>query len=912
MIEKKANRELDISQLAKKIKEHRHMEDVSNFVNKAVASYEVSINDRNLTLWLVNGTITASIKFVYDFVGNSGIQKGQVKTLNRQGDHRTFSKNSKMAGELIMAESDEFSFYVDENLNSVRLFSQADFDPFKVYCDATNLTIRFKKEDVLYRFKSLKDIVKQIKTKESEIEELKKLQEYYVPNDNEINEFISQQKKAEDELAQLYEKKQTFILEHAKLRYKAILDPIQERIKRSGFFHKSIVCIDGGPGTGKTTTLIQRIKFLIDPIVVNEHADQFTPAQRAKLVNQEKPSWIFFTPSKLLYLYLKESMTNEGLRATSNTCKVWSMYRTSLMWSYDLSNKISKKPFVLSRIEENEPLIPSEDVKFVNYKKAFEDYFIKSLRAKFVNNGSNVNDKRSSLYKSVLFPLFNDSVADTNSLINVLAEIEINHGKEIRRILKGLSTSIDKAAARVQFAISKDEVLKTSVQATYKKRFGVTVSEGENFEKEAALQKGYTHYSSWLFRYCKNLVRSVAVQLYEYNDGENNKKYFNEIITVNLIASICNEIELKQIGNLIISCSGISYFENGIFDYFLNRISEIYINFRLLLMSDSKLSKSIVDVSVFDRVMSRENNRLHVNEQSFIIGFINSCLFHMNFYYGRLFKKIDHIYRFAYEDQMRMVVAVDEVTDFHIVDLYCMFSLMDKDKYSITVCGDLMQRTTNVGLKKWSYLEAIAPSYIRSRLSTSYRQSPTLLKFASNIYEISTGENLGVVPYLEEHVDEPKPIVKISGNEQDKIRWIANRILNIYEFYGGQMPSVAIFLSNTAKMFEFAEKLSAIEDLSDVGIDVKPCKDGEILGEDSAVRVFSISYIKGLEFEAVFFHNLDDVMEYENQTPDDLLKKIYVGLSRATFYTAVTLKKELPEQLNFLNNHFDSKDYWGN
>src|SRR5690606_16493277 len=89
-----------------------------------------------------------------------------------------------------------------------------------------------------------------------------------------------------------------FIRKHAELRYQPILDPIQETIKRSNIFNGKLI-INGGPGTGKTTSLIQRIKFLTSVSI--EDYVTLTKEKKDILFDQQK-SWIFFTPNELLSL----------------------------------------------------------------------------------------------------------------------------------------------------------------------------------------------------------------------------------------------------------------------------------------------------------------------------------------------------------------------------------------------------------------------------------------------------------------------------------------------------------------------------------------------------------------------------------------------------------------------------------
>ena len=243
----------DIQRIAKAIKEDRKQEDKALISNKAVASYEVTINNNIYTLWLVNGSLNSSVFIQKDFMGNPVINLRQAKTLKREGGNKTFSKNSIMAGHLIMSRKPSFSFEINGNQNNVVLLSQADYNPFNKLGDATNLSIRFKKEKLLYRYKSLSEILDQIDSKTDEIKELEKLRNYYSdkqkPDSEEnIKKYLEKKSSIQQDLIELYKSQQDFIVEHARLKYKAILDPQQERIKRAHIYNDKIMLIEGGPG----------------------------------------------------------------------------------------------------------------------------------------------------------------------------------------------------------------------------------------------------------------------------------------------------------------------------------------------------------------------------------------------------------------------------------------------------------------------------------------------------------------------------------------------------------------------------------------------------------------------------------------------------------------------------------------
>lgn len=75
----------------------------------------------------------------------------------------------------------------------------------------------------------------------------------------------------------------------------------------------------------------------------------------------------------------------------------------------------------------------------------------------------------------------------------------------------------------------------------------------------------------------------------------------------------------------------------------------------------------------------------------------------------------------------------------------------------------------------------------------------------------------------------------------------------------------------------------------------------QYLGEAHDIRVCSIEYIKGLEFEAVFFVDIDKLIESH---PNLYQKFLYVGATRAANYLGLTCVNELPKSLDDLRGDF--------
>jgi hypothetical protein len=88
--------------------------------------------------------------------------------------------------------------------------------------------------------------------------------------------------------------------------------------------------------------------------------------------------------------------------------------------------------------------------------------------------------------------------------------------------------------------------------------------------------------------------------------------------------------------------------------------------------------------------------------------------------------------------------------------------------------------------------------------------------------------------------------------------------------------------------------------LTDQNVRVVACPDGQVMGQENDVRVFNVEYIKGLEFEAVFFVGVDELVRNHSGLFGNYL---YMGAPRAATYLGVTCAgKEQPRELASLQS----------
>lgn len=246
-------------------------------------------------------------------------------------------------------------------------------------------------------------------------------------------------------------------------------------------------------------------------------------------------------------------------------------------------------------------------------------------------------------------------------------------------------------------------------------------------------------------------------------------------------------------------------------------------------------------------------------------------------------------------------VLIDEVADFSSNQIAILASLADPQSDSVTLCGDVMQRVTHHGITSWDDCKDVLPKLKMFHIDTAYRQSPQLLAIAVEILKF-LDPNAPSIKSAYAGGDFPPALMKVEANDDATIDWISNRIINIYEAHGGKLPAIAVLVSSEEEVEPTAKALR--ERLELHSLEVQACRNGEVLGNDSRVRVFNVQFIKGLEFEAVFFLRFDAI---QAQHGNLALNYLYVGLTRAATFLGVTSRAE-PKLIHSVLSKFSRDD----
>lgn len=906
-MEKKEN----LIQIASSISSHNSMENRKGIRNKAFAralcKIEQGDKTRDGVFWLTNRE--GSIMYEHrDFTG-TGIASAQVIRTSLEQDGQPVYKNTKFGEVLTKYASGEHTYTSRNHLkriveNFVTIYNRATYTPMGN--DPVEVEIRMDDEK-LYRFQKLSELIslfqkheEEMRKKKEEIErierelaeqkareERERLEEERKKRQEEIDRIEQQKRDTQDQIKML----QSFMRKNIALRSQHLLDEYQEDAKRSHIFDGVPIVIEGGPGTGKTTTMIQRLKFLLSDISLKEYEAPLSDAQREYLTSPSEVNnrWLFFSPTDLLLRYLQANMREEGLQANDTNTRTIQKFRAKIMRDYQLFNPSKEGPFKDFKPHKSEELLISDASKVI---RDFEQFIIATWAKTFANRAA--MDTAGYEWRIAAESIKRQcergvSIKDIEALMRLFNSLQDNEKANVKEWKDKLHNILNHTAMSLQQRIMKDEKLVEVIKELFdrwrKERTAVeemddedATVENEDDEEENSFSK--QEFESQLFSQLKKLIRQLGLR--NIDSKIKISKRNRELLSI-VEPCIEDKTGIVDVGKIAWFVRNFASLCRGTESNLLGAIPKLYKAFR-----KTQLEGCTYKTALLKSIIEKDSNKhLHPDEQNLLIGFINEMLYSIFKKSCVRFDGMKHKYVQAYKMSVRPVIGIDEATDYGLLDYYFMVSFRHYEFSSITLCGDLMQGLNSHGIRDWKDLKSFLPKMEVKTLNISYRQLPTLLNLARELYR----EDRGAYPsyYSDKTQDEkePKPLLLISDDEDEKIRWISERILNIMDCYN-ELPSIAIFVGDNVDIHDFIEKITDMDILN--GIEVVDCSGDKQLQNKEQVRVFRLSEIKGMEFEATFFYDIDDAI---NNKDESLMRRyLYVGISRATSHLAATMRED--------------------
>jgi len=672
------------------------------------------------------------------------------------------------------------------------------------------------------------------------------------------------------------------------LRDQPILDKFQDEIFRLPI--DSRLVIFGPPGTGKTTTLIRRLGQKLN--TENLSSEEKSVLNRADVNDASR--WIMFTPSDLLKHYLKEAFARENVPASSESIKTWDVYRKEfarnrlgILKSANNTGKFvlrTNVDYLSSKFNENQEFLFDEFLKFhqtSQLKKLLSGFeILKEIDGLAAQGNIGRLGELLSRHKESLLPLLLDLEREVDELIPFVKGLKEKADQLIKAQLNLAYNSnnnfLNELADFIDSLKQSDDDPDTD-------------DEFDDEDEDASATRGTT--SQIAYKAYQRTIRSIS--RYAFLKKKVPEKSNAALVSTWLGERIPPSDVLVEIGRNIATQNGIRRFIKALNSY-VKDVPGSYKEFRKINIDKTDWYSRLPD-----------NNRTISNLELDIVLLASLKVSRELMGLSLIKRKFDEPrYGFLRDisDQFYFQVLVDEATDFSSIQLACIFNLSNLETKSFFACGDFNQRITQWGATSKDQFDWVSKGMETRSITTVYRQSRLLNNFSRNLLAVTGGdeESAGSVP-SSMAMDGVPPVLIENVSDKDEIAiWLADRISEI-ESSVGLMPTVAVLVENENAVEEISNALDIL--LEDNNLTVKACKEGQVLGDGSEIRVFDIQHIKGLEFEAVFFVGLDKLAD---EIGDLFSKYLYVGSTRAATYLGMTCERKLPAVIEPLREQFSS------
>ncbi|MDD9817168.1 MAG: hypothetical protein OXU61_03385 [Gammaproteobacteria bacterium] len=561
------------------------------------------------------------------------------------------------------------------------------------------------------------------------------------------------------------------IIHKMDLRDQPILDKHQDDI-----FRLPLNCrlfIRGAPGTGKTTTLIRRLGQKRDRRFLNQDELDAVGTEAKEEVISHAQSWVMFTPTELLKLYIKEAFNREQIPAPDKNISTWADYRNDLARSkFGVLRSAAKKSGLVMK-HDAATLATGVEGRQIEWFSDFDQW----QNSLFWNNMRKaasdliVDAEKAPTHVKAIKKLGND-------IKNVMGEFDSIPSPGIFDALAGLADNADKFYR--QMKVDSDRIIdKTLNRQVNQNRafldelasFITNLAEPEDEPDDDELDDDLEITPSRVGRLAAATVYRNTVRT--HSRAKARGRSLRDSTRIGKIVKwldgrALNEEDMKTVGRSLLVQSGLRRFSTPVRRY-IDRIPTRYRAFRRIRQQEGKWYRPD-GFSVTDA---------HPLEVDIILLAMIQCT-HDALKNSPRLRREQNLTLERLQKLNRNQVLVDEATDFSPIQLKCMFLIANPDTQSFFACGDFNQRITDWGVNSDSQMQWAVPGIETKDAAIVYRQSDKLLGFAGELIKLSDADapmvslpahvdNRGFEPVLAEHMTDKSAITA----------WLTERIEEI-------------------------------------------------------------------------------------------------------------------------------------
>jgi hypothetical protein len=648
-----------------------------------------------------------------------------------------------------------------------------------------------------------------------------------------------------------------------------LLDTFQDEVLRRPFNSRQFIV--GPPGTGKTTTLIRRLDFMIAGEALEAENSGLAEKLARQSAQPHQVSWYFFVPSDSVRQYLRDSFNKLIIPAFDKNTLTWEEARIDLATNHFrvlASNgcqglRLAKPNGKVSKAAIGDTIGWYSDFSAYQAKAYFKSLKTQALflserpDGEIAHLGQQLQEllEKSADHSLLWFKRALDPFQEAiGNLVSAKGEILAG---ELKSAFQG-HTERDPSLIEGLVALS----------ASGERGKKPDESDGEPniFRREA-----FRVYSSALLDHSVALAKGKKLP----RDSRSGRVlgWLGE-------GRLLPQARLQELGNDQVVCRALKRFKTdskAFYNSYFDSIVGNYLRFR----SHNRLWYSKAFGS------SRQVEPLEVD--LLLLAFLEPG--------AEILKNFDlprdkACLNWSLDNQAyltRNQVLVDVANDFSPVQLKCAASLANPALGSVTVAADLCSRTADHGLKSLDDLEWALPKAILTELQINYRQSSQLVELTDLLSGASQSRFLANRFELKG----PKPaLAQNCGSLAQTANWLSDRVSEIVS-RTGRLPSTAIAVLKPFDVGPLAESLTkALEGQDFKALAYRP---GQPMGLSADIRILTLEESRGLGFEAFFL-----VSQGEPYPADLLGRLIYLAATRAVTYLGFAFRDAMPTNLDNL------------